>query len=171
DRTRDDVHESHHHGAPADDDQEEAAAAASRADDYDYYDADDHDDAGRALIWSATCAGGAWRSRLPHRGARLGRLLPPEHLVPPVVLVDERRDDLRPAGPPRHRHPTLLGELLEHGGAQRVQPLVLRCDLTGQVPPLGLPAHYVVLDLEKAVPVGEALLNRGHAALLLHSMC
>ena len=121
----------------------------------------------RGALTRGACAGGAWRPRLPHRGARLGRLLPPEHLVPPVVLVDVRRDDLRPAGPPRHRHPTLLGELLEHGGAQGVQPLVLRCDLTGQVPALGLPALYVVLDLEQAVPVGEAFLNRaGHAALL-----
>ena len=55
---------------------------------------------------------------------------------------------------------------------QRVQPLVLRGDLTGELAALDVSAGYVVLDLEQA---GPALLNfldgAGHAALLLHSWC
>jgi hypothetical protein len=49
-----------------------------------------------------------------------------------------------------------------------VQPLVLRCDLAGQLGALGIPPGYVVLHLQQGVPVGEALLDgAGHAALLL----
>jgi penicillin-binding protein 1A len=105
----------------------------------------------------------------PDAGNRLGRPVPPQHLCPPLVLVDKRRGDLRPARPPRQRHAALFRELLEHGRAEGVQPLVLGCDLAGQLIALGLPLGHIVLDLEQAVPVADAFLDgAGHAALLLH---
>src|SRR5207248_11681454 len=54
-------------------------------------------------------------------------------------------------------------ELLEHGRAQGMQPLVLRFDLAGELAALRFPTGNVMLDLEQAIPVGEALLDgAGH---------
>jgi len=52
-----------------------------------------------------------------------------------------------------------------------VQPLVLGFHITGELPALGFPPGNVVLDLEQAVRVDDALFDGGgHAALLLDSL-
>jgi hypothetical protein len=51
-----------------------------------------------------------------------------------------------------------------------MKPLVLRCDLAGELVALGRPPGDVVLDLEQALPDAELLDRAGHAALLLHSL-
>src|SRR5690242_12832215 len=80
---------------------------------------------------------------------KLRGLLAPEHLLTPLVLVDERRRDLRATRPARQSNATLLRELLAHGGPQRVQPLVLRLDLACQLVALGLAPGDVTLELQQ----------------------
>src|SRR5581483_8151379 len=126
---------------------------------------------GAALTWG-------WGSRatapLPRRSNRRLRRLPltTQHLRPPLVLVDEARDELRPAGPTRHADQALLAELLEHAGAKRLQPILLRGDLPGQLGACGLTPGLLVRDVaEQALPAVKALLDSaGHAALLLNSL-
>ena len=117
------------------------------------------------------------RASLIHRGARvsglraaattgrLSGLLLPEHLRPPLVLVDEAGTHLRPTRPPRLRDPPLLRELLEHDRSQGVQPFVLRLHVASELTTLGLSLGHVVLDLEQAFPLAALLDGAGHLAL------
>ena len=136
--------------------------------------------AGRLRDPRALVRQGSPASRAPHREARpdfsprgYAAFLWPSIFSHQSSSSTSDATTFGPLGQRGRRHAALLRELLEHGGAQRVQSLVLRFDLAGQLGALGLPTGHVTLELEQAAAPWvrpSSMIVLDIAALLLHSV-